>query len=37
MKAPDSLFSDEVDLTARNGPPSGMAEPLICSPADHLA
>ena len=37
MKAPDSLFSDEVGSTARNGTPSGMAEPPICNPPGHLA
>jgi hypothetical protein len=29
MKAPDSLFSEDVDSTARNRTPSGIAEPLI--------
>jgi hypothetical protein len=33
MKAPDSLFSDEVDSTARNGTPSGMAARAILDAA----
>jgi hypothetical protein len=37
MKAPDSLFSDEVGSTARNGTPSGMAKPPICNPPGHRA